>query len=92
MRMSRTSFRITLLAVGIGSALSAWAQEPEEADLAKASQNPVANIISIPTEYWMYDAEVGDANVLLAKSVVPTSLGNRFNLINRFIVPYASEE
>ncbi len=65
------------------------AQELDEEALAKQAQNPVANIISIPIEYWSYDADEGDVDLLIAKPLIPTSLG-KFNLINRFIVSYAS--
>jgi hypothetical protein len=89
MKSLKSVSRLGVLAVGFGAALSVAAQEPGEADLAKASQNPVANIISIPLEYWINEADAGDADVLLAKPVIPTGLGSKYNLINRFIVPYA---
>ena len=73
----------------LGMALPLHAQEVDEEALAKASQNPVANIISIPIELWSYDHDSGDLNLAIAKPVVPTPLGS-FNLINRFIIPYAS--
>jgi len=64
------------------------AAEGEE-DLAKKSQNPVGNMISVPLEYWHYDGMPNDssADALIAKPVYPVSLG-KINLINRFIVPY----
>jgi len=58
-------------------------------ELAKESQNPVANLISLPFEYKL-DFDVGpkDAKVhaLDLKPVYPVQLGE-FNLINRFILP-----
>jgi len=61
----------------------------EKEDLAKKSQNPVGNIISLPIEYWHYDGMANDssANGLALKPVYPLGLGN-VTLINRFIVPY----
>ena len=58
-------------------------------DLAKASQNPVDDIISLPFEYWHYDGLAGDStvDVVVAKPVYPVNLG-AINLINRLIVPY----
>jgi len=58
-------------------------------DLAKQSQNPVGNIISVPIEYWHYDGMPNDsgADMVIAKPVYPVNLG-KYNLINRFIVPY----
>ncbi len=60
-------------------------------DLAKQSQNPVGNMISVPIEYWHYDGMPNDssADVVIAKPVYPLNLGT-YNLINRFIVPYIS--
>ena len=58
-------------------------------DLAKQSQNPVANMISVPFENNTY-FDVGPtekwANGLFVKPVYPLSMG-KFNLINRLIVP-----
>jgi hypothetical protein len=58
-------------------------------DLAKKSQNPVGNIISVPVEYWHYDGMANDssADALALKPVYPLGLGN-VTLINRFIVPF----
>lgn len=58
-------------------------------DLAKKSQNPVGDIISVPVEYWHYDGMPNDssADALITKPVYPVTIGN-INLINRFIVPY----
>lgn len=58
-------------------------------ELAKKSQNPVGNIISLPIEYWHYDGMINDSSVdmLVAKPVYPAGLG-KFTLINRFIVPF----
>ncbi|MBW2243302.1 MAG: neuromedin U [Deltaproteobacteria bacterium] len=65
------------------------AAEPSEEELAKRSQNPVANMISVPFENSLhFDVGPTDklANVLTIKPVIPVSLG-KFNLINRFIAP-----
>ena len=60
-----------------------------EEDLAKQSQNPVANMISVPFENNTY-FDVGPtekwANALFVKPVYPLSLG-KLNLINRLIIP-----
>lgn len=58
-------------------------------DLAKQSQNPVANMISVPFENNIY-FDVGPteklANGLFIKPVYPTPIG-KVNLINRLIIP-----
>ncbi len=61
----------------------------DEQELAKKSQNPVGNMISLPFEYYHYDGMANDssADALIAKPVYPIGIGN-LNLINRFIIPY----
>lgn len=59
------------------------------AALASANQNPVANMISVPFEFWHHDGKFGDGFTAVAKPVIPTPVGG-MNLINRFIIPYAS--
>lgn len=60
-------------------------------DLAKKSQNPVGNIISLPFEYWHYDGMANDskADALMIKPVYPLGF-EKVTLINRFIVPVLS--
>lgn len=64
-------------------------QATADESLAKTSQNPVGNIISLPFENNIY-TDVGPtnkiANVLLVKPVYPLSVG-KYNLINRFTIP-----
>jgi hypothetical protein len=80
------------LCIGVLAALllapSGRASDDEE--MAKKSQNPVANIISVPFENNLY-FDVGPseeiANVLNIKPVIPIGLTKKINLINRFIVP-----
>jgi hypothetical protein len=66
----------------------------EEEDLAKESQNPIGNIISLPFEN-NFDFGVGpeDAFVysLSLKPVYPMTFG-KVNLINRFILPVIYQE
>jgi len=77
-------------------ATTGFAQEQEKtqelesatADLAKKSQNPVGNMISVPIEYWHYgnvDNSNG-ANVIMIKPVYPVTFG-KITLINRLIIP-----
>ena len=76
---------VSVLIIGF-SVMPALADEQE---LAKKSQNPVGDIISLPFEYWHHDgmADDGSADALMVKPVYPTRIGN-LNLINRFIIPY----
>lgn len=63
----------------------------DQEDLAKKSQNPVGNMISLPIEYWHYDGMANDASgdALVIKPVYPMGIGN-VTLINRFIVPFVA--
>ena len=58
-------------------------------DLAKASQNPIGDMVSLPVEVWHHSGmpNGSDANLFLLKPVFPISVGD-LNLINRLIVPY----
>ena len=57
-------------------------------DLAKQSQNPVGDLVSLPFEFHHYDGIQNDAsvNALFIKPVYPVKVGN-LNLINRGIIP-----
>jgi hypothetical protein len=59
-------------------------------DLAKQSQNPIANLISVPFQNSI-NFGIGPhdrtQNLLLIEPVVPISLGNKWNLISRTIFP-----
>ena len=62
----------------------------DAAALAKASQNPVADLISLPFENnFMFDTTKDDVFLynLNIKPVIPMGLTENFNLINRAIIP-----
>ena len=75
------------LAIVLLAAVPVFAQEDEE--LAKKSQNPIANLISLPlqnnTSFGVgpADAVINDFNI---QPVYPISAG-KVNVINRFILP-----
>ncbi len=81
---------VSLLVLSGFYTLSASAEMSQE-DIAKMSQNPVGNMYSVPVEVWHHNGlgvdEDGAANVLFLRPVVPVTVG-KFNLINRFIIPY----
>jgi len=61
-----------------------------DSDLAKASQNPVGSMISLPLQNntnFGIGPEDKKANVLNIQPVYPISLGANWNLVNRAIVP-----
>ena len=51
--------------------IPAFAVADDEGQLARASQNPVGDIISLPFEYWHYDgmANNGSADAIMLKPV-----------------------
>jgi len=64
-----------------------------ESDLAKQSQNPVANLISLPLQYNYYTAGgLGENSemVLNVQPVLPVPIGERWLVISRTIVPFVS--
>ena len=68
---------------------AAGALAQDQADLAKASQNPVAAMISLPLQnntFFGIGPDDDTANVLNIQPVIPINLGP-VNLINRTIVP-----
>jgi hypothetical protein len=73
--------------VGALSAPAAFAQD--QADLAKAAQNPVAAMISLPVQNnTLFGVGPGDdtANVLNIQPVIPFTVGD-WNIISRTIAP-----
>jgi hypothetical protein len=85
----------TLSAIALAVAVQGMAATPDKAhDLAKATQNPVASLISLPFEN-NFNGEFGpnnsNQNVLNIKPVVPMKIGENWNLINRAIVPVISQ-
>lgn len=66
----------------------------DDQELAKASQNPVAAMISVPIKNkFNFDAGPEDAFIyeMELQPVYPVNIGE-FNLINRFIIPIAYQD
>jgi len=81
---------VILLLLAMLTAVPAWTQE----DLAKQSQNPVGDIISVPFENntsFGVGQEDAVVNTLNLKPVYPVNIG-KMNLINRFILPVTYQE
>ena len=88
-----TSLIALVTAFVLKISILAWsgpaAAQSSKADLVKASQNPIANILSHPfqnnTLFGLGDAD-DTANLLNIEPVIPISVGD-WNLINRTIIP-----
>jgi hypothetical protein len=85
-------FLVLFLIMVCAAPLRAAEQSAEE--LAKAAQNPVANLISVPFQNNI-NFNVGPLNnaqnVLNIQPVIPISLGPSWNLITRTIMPVISQ-
>jgi hypothetical protein len=84
--MRRSARALALAAI---VALPSAALGQDQADLTRASQNPVADMISLPFQnntFFGVGPDDDVANVLNIQPVIPINLGP-VNLINRTIVP-----
>ena len=86
--------RIIAIVSSLVLILSTVAAAEDQANLAKESQNPIGNIISLPFEN-NFDFGVGSEDALVyalnLKPVYPVNLG-KWNLINRGIFPVIYQE
>jgi hypothetical protein len=76
---------LTALASRAGSAQN-------ESDLAKASQNPVANLTSFPLQFNYYSAGAFESRTLLlnVQPVMPLPINKEWIVIARTIIPYGN--
>lgn len=76
------------------AAAKARAAEESETELAKKTQNPVADLISLPLQNNM-NGGIGPnnrmQNVLNVQPVIPISLNSEWNLITRTIMPIIAQ-
>lgn len=84
----------TVIAVLASAAAAAQEYHPSEAtDLAKASQNPVGDLVSVPLQFnFVSGGGIGDRTIytLNLQPVFPLSIGGGWNVIARPIVPYTN--
>jgi len=83
-----------LIATALIVLLSTPAYADEKADLAKAAQNPVANMISLPLQNNVNTGIGPDnetQNILNIQPVWPVTLNTDWNLITRTIIPVISQ-
>jgi len=85
-------FVASILISGSFYSSSTFAQDAEE--LARAAQNPLASLISVPFQNntnFDVGPEEDVQNVLNIQPVVPFSLNEKWNLITRTIIPVISQ-
>jgi len=83
-----------LIAVLFAFSSNALAQTNDAASLARAAQNPVADLISVPFQLnWNFDTGPleKDQQILNIQPVIPIGLNQDWNLITRTIVPLISQ-
>jgi hypothetical protein len=83
-------------AVALCGGLLPGANADETAELAKAAQNPIAALISLPVQV-NYDDRYGAQNdgkkwVTYVQPVIPFSINNDWSLISRTIVPLINQK
>lgn len=94
MRSTTKILQILILSVSTLTFGLATAQDSETDALAKAAQNPISSLISVPFQ-WNSNLEVGPLkkpqHVLNIQPVYPLSLNDDWNLITRTILPLISQ-
>ena len=88
MRFTATAFAV------VAATLAAPCSAQDAAELAKAAQNPIADMISLPFQNntnFNVGPEKKTQNILNIQPVYPVSLGADWNLITRTIVPLISQ-
>ena len=89
--MKYLSISLLILAVLFFTA-TGFAQSEE--DMAKAAQNPVANMYSFPlqnnTVFGVGPYE-GTQNILNVQPVIPIPIGSKINMINRIVMPIITQ-
>ena len=83
-----------LFAAVVASTAPANAVADTATELAKKTQNPVSNLISVPFENnanYRAGPDNKVLNVLNIKPVIPIKLNDNWNLINRAILPLISQ-
>ncbi|MGB5746296.1 MAG: transporter [Desulfobacterales bacterium] len=95
MKTHRFTTLLTAASILIGiTALNDDARAADKTELAKASQNPVSSLISVPFEN-NFNLNAGPEDkldyVLNIKPVLPVGLTGNWNLINRAIVPVINQ-
>lgn len=80
----------TILVLVLSLTLTSIAQEQSEADLAKKTQNPISDLISVPFQN-NFDFNMGPHDrtryTLNIQPVIPFNITENWNLITRTIVP-----
>ena len=91
---TQTFYRIGFALLFMLLTTSAVISQQSDEELAKKLSNPVASLISVPFQNnydWGIGPNDGTKYLLNIQPVIPVSIGKKFNLINRVIVPIISQ-
>jgi hypothetical protein len=92
--MKPTAIRIAVLLWITFASSSGYGQDENSADLAKATQNPLATMISLPFQNntnFGVGPESDTQNILNIQPVWPFSINDNWNFITRTIIPVISQ-
>ncbi len=84
---------LAALCLAVGAPVQAQ-EGPSAEELAKLTQNPIANLISVPLQNntnFDVGPENGTQNILNIQPVIPFSLSQDWNLITRTILPIVTQ-
>ena len=89
--MKKKNSQITICSIILVACfiVPAWAQD-NASDLAKQTQNPIADLVSLPLQFNTYfetGPKAKTQNVLLVQPVIPFSMNEDWNFIARPIIP-----
>src|SRR5208337_5038249 len=95
MMYRKTLFGLTALCLAAVLSATPLRAEMSEEELAKETQNPIANLISLPFQYnedYNIGPNAATKTTLNIQPVIPISLNQEWNLILRTIVPVIDAE
>lgn len=84
---------LLMLAIILASPVRAWGQSSEETQLAKQTQNPIADLVSVPLQLnFDSGGDFGDRSmtILNIQPVLPVPLVGEWMMIARTIIPLVS--
>lgn len=89
-----SALHLAAIAAFVLTFAGAAAAQSDTGELARAAQNPVADMISVPFQ-WNYNFDVGplekDQHIVNFQPVIPFGLTDDWNLVTRAILPFVSQ-
>ena len=96
MKRSSASFTAISFAVAISFVVLPAVADVDVGEVAKQTQNPVADLISVPLKFDynsnLGPTEAGNQTVLTIEPVIPFHISSDWNLISRTLIPVIREQ